>query len=67
MDVFICQRHSLLDLTILLTKIYVGIYIINGLTNRNNPSKKLSSVIYGLSVSPLVINIPMNLQIEKTR
>jgi len=39
-------------------EIFVGMYIINGLTNRNSPSEKLLSVIYGLSV----INIPNNLQ-----
>jgi len=38
-------------------------YIIDRLMNKNNPSKKLSTVIYGL----LIINISMDLQTDKTR
>ena len=42
-------------------------YVNDRLTNRNNPSEKHSSVIYGLSMSPSVINISMDLQMDKTR
>jgi hypothetical protein len=42
-------------------KIFVGMYIINGFTNRNSPSEKLSLVVYGLSV----INISKDLQTDK--
>ena len=40
-------------------------YFIDGLINKNSPSEKLSSVIFGLLVSPLVINFPIDLQIDK--
>jgi hypothetical protein len=39
-------------------------YFIDGLINKNSPSEKLSSVIFGLLVSPLVINFPIDLQID---
>ena len=45
----------------------VGTYIIDGLINRNSSLEKLQSVIYGLSMSLSVINIPIYLQIDKTR
>jgi hypothetical protein len=38
-------------------------YVTDRLTDRNSSSKKISSVIYGLSV----INIPMDLQMDKVR
>jgi hypothetical protein len=40
-------------------------YVTDRLTGKNSSSKKLLLVIYGLSVSPLIINIPMNLQTDK--
>jgi len=40
--------------------IFVGIYT-------HSPSKKLSLIIYDLSVSPSAINIPKNLQTNKAR
>jgi hypothetical protein len=40
-------------------------YITDKLTEKNSPSKKTSSIIYGLSMSLSVINIPVNLQKDK--
>jgi hypothetical protein len=39
----------------------VSKYFTDGLTNENNPLEKLLSIIFGMSV----INIPMNLQTDK--
>ena len=42
-------------------------YIIDEIIDRNNPTEKLSSVIYGLLVSSLVINILMDFEVDKAR
>jgi hypothetical protein len=42
-------------------------YVTDGFTDRSSPSEKLLSVIYGLSMSPLAINITMDLQTDKLR
>ena len=42
-------------------------YVTDGFTDENNPSKKLLSIIYKLLVSPSVINILIDLQMNKAR
>jgi hypothetical protein len=42
-------------------------YFTDRTMDKNNLSKKSSSVIYGLFVSPSVINLPMDLQTNKAR
>jgi hypothetical protein len=39
-------------------------YFTVGITDKNNQSEKSSSVIYDLFVSPSVINLPMNLDLQ---
>jgi len=39
----------------------IGKYFTNRLTDENNPLEKLLSLISGLSVSLLIINLPINL------
>ena len=43
----------------------VGKYFTSELTNKNNPLEKLLLVIYAISVSPSVINLPMDLKTYK--
>jgi hypothetical protein len=42
-------------------------YITDGLIDKNSSSVKLLSIIYDQSVSLSIINIPMDLQMDKTR
>jgi hypothetical protein len=41
-------------------------YVTDRLTDKNSLSKKLSSIIYELSMNPSVINIPIDLSIDKS-
>ena len=42
-------------------------YVTDGFIDENSPSKKLLSIIYKLSVSPSIINILIDLQMNKAR
>jgi hypothetical protein len=67
-------KSSLLNLTILSITIsigiytqFVGMYITDGLMDKNMSSVKFLLIIYDQSVSLSIINIPMDLQMDKTR
>jgi hypothetical protein len=45
----------------------VSKYVTNELTNENSPSEKLLLVISGMSMSPSVINLLMDLKMDKAR